>query len=565
MLRLRFRPLCSQGKCGVVFRYRNNRCYYFFGFESGRPILKAVQHETDFHVPCEETLAGEQRQYAPETDYVAIVTVAGSRIRAEIEGHVVLEATDDTFPTGKIGLVSDGPAAFFSVEVTAPETEAARVYAVRSDLENELADLRARNPKPVVCKRLSTEGFGAARNLRFGDMTGDGRPDLVIGQITHHGPRDSYSEVGCITAMTFDGDVLWQSGEPDPDKYALTNDVAFQVHDIDGDGRCEVVYARDFELVVADGATGEVKYSAPTPLAKEPANRYERILGDCLLFCDVRGTGRASDVVIKDRYWHFWVLNDRLEPLWEGSCRTGHYPFAADVDGDGRDEILMGYALYDHDGTLLWNLEDDLPDHVDGVAVADFAEAPGSEPKILYAASDAGLYLVDLGGRVLRHHGIGHAQNPVIAKFRADMPGLQAVSINFWGNQGILHFYDGRGDIYHDCEPLNMGSMCLPVNWTGREEELFLHNANPTNGGMYDGWGRPVVMFPDDGHPDMCCAVLDVTGDCRDEIVVWDQHRVWVYTQDDSPKAGRLYSPKRNPLHSYSNYQATVSLPGWSE
>ncbi len=110
-----------------------------------------------------------------------------------------------------------------------------------------------------------------------------------------------------------------------------------------------------------------------------------------------------------------------------------------------------------------------------------------------------------------------------------------------------------------------MGSMCLPVNWTGDGVELFCHNPNPKWGGLYDGWGRPVVQFPDDGHPDMANAVLDLTGDCRDEIVVWNPRELWVYTQDDSPKRGRLYKPTRNPLYNYSNYQATVSLPGWSE
>ena len=66
-------------------------------------------------------------------------------------------------------------------------------------------------------------------------------------------------------------------------------------------------------------------------------------------------------------------------------------------------------------------------------------------------------------------------------------------------------------------------------------------------------------------HPDMCNAVLDITGDCRDEIVVWDPHEIWIYTQDDNPKQGKLYNPKRNPLYNISNYQATVSIPGWSE
>ena len=108
------------------------------------------------------------------------------------------------------------------------------------------------------------------------------------------------------------------------------------------------------------------------------------------------------------------------------------------------------------------------------------------------------------------------------------------------------------------------GSMMLPLNWTGRSEEYFIISPN-VDEGVYDGWGRRVLQFPADGHPDMCYAVLDLTGDCRDEIVVWDPQEMWVYTQSDNPKQGRLYKPRRNPLYNYSNYQATVSLPGWSE
>ena len=55
--------------------------------------------------------------------------------------------------------------------------------------------------------------------------------------------------------------------------------------------------------------------------------------------------------------------------------------------------------------------------------------------------------------------------------------------------------------------------MCLPINWTGKSEEFFVHNPNVNEGGLYDGWGRKVVEFPDDGHPDMCNAVLNITGD----------------------------------------------------
>jgi rhamnogalacturonan endolyase len=561
---MRFTPEPGGTRCGVLFRYRNNRSYYFFGFHEDRVILMSLQHEDDFHVPHEVILDEAKTERSEGSEYSAVVSLRGEEITAELVGVCTLTASDETFPCGGIGLLADGQTAFHSVHVTAPADSVEAFAIAKSMREQELDDLRAANPKPVLWKKFATPDFGAARNYRFGDLTGDGRPDLVIGQITHHGPRDGYSEVACITAMNFDGDVLWQSGTPDPDKAALTNDVALQVHDIDGDGRCEVIYARDFELVVADGATGKVKYSIPTPHSKPPADRYERILGDCLFFCDLRGLGRAGDIVIKDRYWHLWAMDDQLNPLWDAACRTGHYPYAFDVDGDGCDELAMGYALFDHDGTMLWNLEDSLQDHADGIAIADFGDSSESMPKIMYAGSDDGMIFVDLNGRIIKHHRVGHVQNPATARFRDDLPGLQTVSVNFWGNQGILHFYDSAGNIYHDCEPLNMGSMCLPINWTGRGTEYFVHNPNPVYGGMFDGWGRPVVMFPDDGHPDMCNAVLDITGDCRDEVVVWNPCEVWVYTQDDNPLDGRLYQPVRNTLANYSNYQATVSLPGWT-
>ncbi|MDH7568998.1 MAG: hypothetical protein QHJ73_05370 [Armatimonadota bacterium] len=548
---------------GLVFRYHNNRCYYFFGFQRSRVVLKRVRHETAFHQPDEKILAQVECPAPPQGEYVATVLVEGEHIRAEVEGVAVLKADDDTFREGGIGLLADVPTYYYSVQVTATPGEQRRFALQVAREERALADLRAANPRPVLWKKVKTSGFGVGRNLRFGDLDGDGQIDLLLGQVIHHGPRDQYSELSCLTAMTFDGEILWRIGTPHPERYRLTNDVAFQIHDLDRDGRNEVVYCMNQEIVVAEGATGKVKWKAPTPQSKPPANRFPRILGDCLFFCDLRGRGYPQDIVIKDRYWHFWTLTHHLEPLWEGSCRTGHYPFAADVDGDGHDELAIGYALFDHDGTLLWNLEEMIPDHADGIAIVDFGAPPS--PRVFYAASDAGAVFADLNGRILKRHWIGHVQNPAVADFRPDLPGLEMVSINFWGNQGILHFYNAHGELYHDCEPNPFGSMCLPVNWTGRPGEYFVHNPNVRWGGMFDGWGRCVVSFPDDGHPDMCNAVLDLTGDCRDEVVVWNPDEIWVYTQEDNPKHGRLYRPKRNPLYNTSNYQATVSLPGWSE
>ncbi|MCA9440527.1 MAG: hypothetical protein KC964_06955, partial [Candidatus Omnitrophica bacterium] len=222
---------------------------------------------------------------------------------------------------------------------------------------------------------------------------------------------------------------------------------------------------------------------------REPYNRFPKILGDCLFFLDVEGKGHASNILVKNRYSNFWIYNTDLELLWTGECNTGHYPYAADIDGDGKDELSIGYSLYDDGGTLLWNLEDEVKDHADGVALVNFNPEMGDEIRLLCAASDEGMFFADMKGNILKHHFIGHAQNPAVANFRDDLPGLEALSINFWGNQGIIHLYDSEGDIYHEFEPVHHGSMCLPINWTGKAEEFFVLSPNVEQGGLFDGWG----------------------------------------------------------------------------
>jgi hypothetical protein len=102
-----------------------------------------------------------------------------------------------------------------------------------------------------------------------------------------------------------------------------------------------------------------------------------------------------------------------------------------------------------------------------------------------------------------------------------------------------------------------------PVNWTGTGTELGLLSGSIAHGGMIDGHGRRVVVFPDDSHPELCAEALDLTGDPRDEIVLWDTERIWIYTQDDTVKGERVYAPLRYPHYNASNYRAEISLPGW--
>ncbi len=566
---VQFSPEVSDLQSGVVFRMRNDRCYYFAGVKGDSLILKMVKHATAFRKPYEVGLGSAYLNWQENELLTLQVDVKDDQISCSLNGAKIT-ASDSTFGEGKIGLMADIPTKYHQVNVKTSSAELERLKTSREKATLELEKIKVSVPDMKAWKKINTSGFGVGRNLRFGDLNNDGQTDVLIGQVFHYGPQDRNSELSCLTAMTFNGEILWQTGTPDYWKNHLTNDVAFQIHDFDNDGRTEVVYTQNMEIIVADGETGRVKYKKPTPVITDqeeisPAthNMFGQLLGDCLFFCDLRGTGHDGDMIIKDRYRRVWAMDNQLNVLWYKNLNTGHYPFAYDTDQDGKDELMIGYTLVDDDGSTIWSLENDVEDHADGVAIVKYLE--DADPVLLCAASDEGVFFADMDGKIIKHHYVGHGQNPAVANFRDDLPGLESVSINFWANQGIIHFYNAHGEVYHDFEPNQYGSMMLPLNWTGKSEEFFVHNPNVDEGGVFDGWGRKVLEFPDDGHPDMCYDVLDITGDCRDEIVVWNPNAIWVYTQVNNPQSGKLYKPVRNRLYNTSNYQATVSLKGWNE
>jgi hypothetical protein len=324
--------------------------------------------------------------------------------------------------------------------------------------------------------------------------------------------------------------------------------------------------AKDFKLQVLEGATGRLRNWMWMPEARPDNGKKPFTLtnGDSLAFLNVSGQSGRRELLVKDRYSNFWILDSALHRLWRGAGQLGHFPYPFDVDGDAHDELAIGYALYDHRGHQIWSHDAELKDHADGLAVGNFSGDPQREPRIYAWGSDEGFLMFDRHGRILKHHRIGHAQTASVGKYVPDRPGLQLMCINFWKNPGIVSLFDHDGNLLRQAEPIHSGSSMLPVNWRGDGREFVLLSGNAAEGGMIDGTMRRVVMFPADGHPDLAAYVKDVTGDARDEVILWDQERVWIYTQDRPFDGERIYSPIRNPDFNESNYRTVVSLPAWT-
>ncbi|MFQ6132494.1 MAG: hypothetical protein ACE5R4_10695 [Armatimonadota bacterium] len=549
------RLLSFAAPCGVVVGYRHSRDFYALLAEQHSLTLVRRRHDEVTE------LASAQCQLDAETYHRVGLSCTPTGITAALDGDLALEVSDLDFAGGQVGLIANAPARFANLEVTTTGDQAEALGArVRESLQR-LSAVREEYPQPKLWRKLSTEGFGTDRNLRVGDLDGDGANEIVLAQHTRYLGSGDYCAISCLTALDLDGDVLWQLGEPAHQPEETTADLCFQLHDIDGDGRAEVIYTRDFRLNVADGSTGETRASIATPTTEPPqaAGGYPlaRVIGDCLYFCDLTGSGRRDDIVLKDRYNQAWVYDARLDLRWTRRCTTGHYPASYDLDGDGREELMMGYTLLRGDGEPLWEL--DAVDHADSIVMGPIrSEGP---PIMALAGSDAGFFLLDAEGNTLCRQAIGHAQTVCVARLRADLPGVQIAVNTYWGEPGITLILDENGNVLEEFEPMHYACLLQPVNWTHDDTELILLSPHPEEGGLIDGHGRRVVMFPDDGHPVLCSDVKDIDGDGIDEILAWDYESIWIYKPDPPPSTSAERYPLRNPFCNDSNYRGQYSFP----
>ena len=567
----RVRPLSFDGVAGIAFRYQSNLQYYVLALTGGDTVQINVQHliTEKFRLPNWETVASAPFKYTTDEYYLLKVENQGSTIRAYINNNKVLEVSNAIYAGGKIGLSANIPARFQSVLVEADAPAAAAIQDNIKKFDIAIAKLQDDNPKPRLWRKFSTDPHGAASQVRFGDLDGDGQLEMLLAQNIQTVSRDAFDIISCLTAVKLDGTVLWQVGKPSPGNDVLTNDNPFQIHDIDGDGRNEVVTIRDFQLQILDGRTGKVKQwrwmpEAPALPAKhsDSAMRpYEREFGDSLFFVNISGNKNRQEILVKDRYQYFWIYNNKLEFLWGGEGQTGHCPYPFDVDG--YDRMMVGYSMWDHTGKKLWSHDTDLHDHADSIACVNLSGNPSEEPRVYSTGSDEGFLMFSYDGKLMKQLMVGHAQCSSIGKYRTDLPGLQFMMVDFHWNPGVMLLFDWEGNILQTAEPIHNGSKLFPVNWRGDGEEFVLLSGSAKHGGMINGRFERAVMFPDDGHPDLCYQALDLTGDGRDEVVLWDEKSVWIYTQDRPFKGNKIYAPVRNPLYNYSNYSCVVSLPGW--
>lgn len=549
---------------GLVVRYQTNRDYYAALFESGMFKLVRV-------VEGAMTVLDSATFKATRKPFQVALRIEGTHLEARAD-KVKLAADDGCIDDGGIGLWANGPAAFGKVLVMAPPAEIRRQNLLHRQRQQHLVAKRKKLPDMELVAQIDVKGHALGRQIRFADLDGDGRSEILFGVPTYQKGRTwKYHKLTRLSALNLDGQVLWQRGKIQPDSIDITADLPFQAADR-GRGM-EVVAAFGASLEILDPLTGKTKKKTvtPKPPKMEPywdeINMYwgdghfddlPRLLPDSIRLCNFTGRHPYGDILVKDRYHNVWALDGRtFKILWHHRCNTGHYPYAADFNSDGKDELLLGYSRVDSTGKLFGRLY--LGDHPDGCF--SYVDAYGVRHN-LHPCGEAGLIDEMSDGRLSEVH-LGHVQHISVANFCPDRPDLERIIVTYHGNQGIIVLMDCDDRIIRKAERYAAGSICQPVNWTGDGRELIAFSPRHGDGGLWDEHFDLVVPFPDGNRPGKYMEVHDVLGLGIDQLIVWDESKLHVYAPKVLPKSkGKRYAPVR-PEPNLSNYQVNYSLPWW--
>ena len=393
----------------------------------------------------------------------------------------------------------------------------------------------------------------------------DSAGGLIAADIDNDGLLDYLVTVpGHIAAYAHNGDKLWvhkvdvrvggsseRTGLPGHCGPGVT------AGDIDGDGATEVLYllggttaARGLEVL--DGATGTLKGRADPPVP-DGAERWEH-----LVIANFRGMG-DRDLLLqatnKDGYrvgHHLaaYTLEDltahKYEPLWSRADFTTcahNGARIADLDGDGRDEVLGG-TLVGPDGAFRTIIP--LRGHIDSIFAYDVRpDLPGLEVVALEeggSTKDAGgnrvfLYNAD---RLIweTHYQHWEPQNAAVGEFDAARPGLEIWCRSRFNTLQKPWVHDARGALLaryemDDVAPEGWADegveIIYAIDWTGGPTQLAAAKERHTDGDVCvfnPVTGAFVERFQEKAAR---LYVADVAGDWREEIVVLNGNELHIY------------------------------------
>ncbi|MCC6486704.1 MAG: SUMF1/EgtB/PvdO family nonheme iron enzyme [Candidatus Hydrogenedentes bacterium] len=387
---------------------------------------------------------------------------------------------------------------------------------------------------PAAPSQGGNMGAFLAADPVFGDLNGDGVTDCVVRLPNGNAERSQDPGIPVqMEAFASYGRSLWRR---DLCRHAAcfgnSHNVAFVVWDLDQDGRDEVAtrlqIGEEVFLAVLDGLSGEILVKTPWPPMVSDFERSSTRIHLSVAYLDgvhpalVAQTGLYENEV-------FTAYDANLNLLWtfESTAETtgsgSHRIEVADVNGDGKQEVLDGTTCLNADGTMRWSI---YKQHPDLVSIRDFIPTH-SGLEVLYAIEStlyAGLYMVEADtGRIIWRKNRDddprwtHAHYNWVADIWAESPGIECVTNRNGHGDSDLALFSAEGAELLDPFP----SGFIPVEWDGDPIREMLAGSGRAVG-KFDGKDITLVegVCPNPLESASTVMVADLSGDMRDELVL---------------------------------------------
>ncbi|WP_340401487.1 hypothetical protein [Paenibacillus sp. FSL H8-0079] len=407
--------------------------------------------------------------------------------------------------------------------------------------------------QPYEIARVDISEAGERCKMLLGDLNGDGRLEMLLVQ-ADGGIDDRYvpHQVCCLTAFDLEGTLIWQVGTPDPNAGGLGSDYPAQIADWDGDGNNEVLCVMDKRFLVLNGETGEIKETRDLP--GDEAH-------DCIILANLTGNQQKMDIILKDRYKTLWALDHDFNLLWKHEGNPGHFPWVYDIDGDGKDEVMAGYDMLDHDGTLLWSCQN-LDDHADCIW---FGDVDGDGQVEVVIGGSVTVMMDRYGNEKWRYEDSIESQHIALGHFCTGMEGLQIAGLDRivrgdeHGKDGMFMLNSAGEEIWKE-NRTTRGWLTIiePVcNWDegGLDYILAYRRGGDVLPALVDGNMKTVTEFPKEGY----AVHADLVQTGKEQIIIYDAQEAVVYA--NSPMTLSLLGAKRAKPQLKRLYSSTL-YPG---
>jgi rhamnogalacturonan endolyase len=517
----------------------------------------------------------------------------GWRLLESDPGNVAFNVYRDQLGVGSVKLNAEPIRRTTDFIDPLPPKKARTVWTVRTLVDGKEGAAGVSQPlrpadqePPYISIRL--DGNHTFQKVGIADLDGDGRYDFVVKQPNAN--VDPYYRPGYwsrspetykMEAYRHDGKFLWRLDLG----WSIERGIWYSpyvVYDLDGDGKAEVALKtgegdpRDSEgrvrsgpehLTILDGLSGK-----PITRIDWPSrDGFREAVSDDLAaynyycrnqLCVAYLDGKTPSLLVQRGTYNLMKLvayqlrGGKLRELWRWDNskedrqywgQGAHWMHAADVDADGRDEVLLGSSVIDDDGTPLWSTGLGHPDHF---YVGDIDPGrPGLE--IYYGIERRqpqrnGMCLVEAAtGKILwGHEGATrhvHGQG-MCSDIDPQHPGTECYSADTDSSKRFSYarLRTCKGQVISE---ENLGGFSpRGILWDGDLQRELLVNGRIFNYGDADDQSiAPRV----EGH---VAAVADILGDWREEIITSVPGELRIYTTT-VPAAGRRVCLMQDPLY----------------